>query len=118
MENTFERIVALTKQVERLGKTSYELYKLKSVRKLAEIASTFAFRGLIALVLMLVLLFASLGSALLIGEIVQSMYLGFLYVAIFYVVLGGVFFLLRSVIKSKISNSIIVKTLNSENGIS
>jgi hypothetical protein len=108
MENTFGRIDPLIEKIEDYGKASFELYKLKTISKTAEVVSTFVSRGAVVIVLSMFLVFASIGLALWLGNILGEPYLGFLCVATFYIVLGGVlYFFLHNFIKRKISNSII-----------
>lgn len=113
MENTFNRIESLVEKTENYGKTSFELYRLKTISKTAEVISTFVSRGAVVLVLFMFLVFASFGLSLWLGEILGKSYLGFLCVAAFYIVLGVVlYFVLHRLIKRKISNSIISEIFN------
>lgn len=108
MENTFDRIVSLYEKVKEYGITNFELYRLKTIRKTADIISTFISRGAVVFVVFMFFIFASIGLALWLGEFIGEPYLGFLCVAIFYMVLGVVlFFFLHKFIKRRISNLII-----------
>jgi len=101
MESLFER-------VEDFGKTSFELYKLKTISKTTEVVSTFVSRGSVVIVLSMFLIFVSIGLALWIGDLFGKPYLGFFCVAAFYIVLGGVlYYFLHQYIKKQVSNSII-----------
>jgi len=101
MESLFER-------VEDFGKTSFELYKLKTISKTTEVVSTFVSRGSVVIVLSMFLIFVSIGLALWIGDLFGKPYLGFFCVAVFYIVLGGVlYYFLHQYIKKQVSNSII-----------
>lgn len=113
MENTFDSVEPLFEKIEDYGKTSFELYKLKTISKTAEVISTFVSRGAVVVFLFMFMIFASTGLALWVGNLLEEVYLGFLCVAAFYIVLGGVlYFLLHNYIKRKISNSIILEILN------
>jgi hypothetical protein len=113
MENTFDRVEPLFEKIEDYGRTSFELYKLKTIKKTAEVVSTFVLYGLILLALLVCILFSSIALALWLGELLGSGYIGFLCVGGLYLVLGGVFyFLLHKFIQRKISNSIIIQLLN------
>ncbi len=113
MENTFNHIEPLFEKIEDYGKTSFELYKLKTISKTAEVVSTFVSRGAVVIVLSMFLVFASIGLALWLGDLLGKPYLGFLCVATFYIVLGGVlFYFLHKFIKRKVSNSIISEVFN------
>jgi len=101
MESLFER-------VEDFGKTSFELYKLKTISKTTEVVSTFVSRGSVVIVLSMFLIFVSIGLALWIGDLFCKPYLGFFCVAVFYIVLGCVlYYFLHQYIKKQVSNSII-----------
>ncbi|MEX2485396.1 MAG: phage holin family protein [Brumimicrobium sp.] len=113
MENTFDHIESLFEKTKNYGKTSYELYKLKTISKTAEVVSTFVSRAAVVLVLFMFLVFASFGLSLWLGELLGKPYLGFLCVAAFYILLGVVlYFILHRFIKRKISNSIISEIFN------
>lgn len=113
MENTIDRIKTLFEKFEDYGKTSFELYRLKTISKTAGVISTFVSRGAVVFVLLMFLIFASFGLALWLGEILGKPYLGFLCVATFYMVLRVIiFYLLHNFIKRKISNSIISEIFN------
>jgi len=113
MENTLNRMESLFEKAEDFGKTSFELYKLKTISKTAEVVSTFVSRGAVVIVLSMFLVFASIGLAFWLGDLLGKTYLGFFCVATFYIVLGGVlFYLLHQFIKRQISNSIISAVFN------
>lgn len=115
MENTFSLMKSLFEKIEGFGKTSYELYKLKSISKTVEVVSTFAFRGALLIILLMGIFFASIGLSLWLGALLDQPYLGFLCVAAFYIVLGAVLlFFLRIPIKRRISNSMITEILNNK----
>lgn len=117
MENTFDPIMPLIEKIKDYGKTSYELYKLKTVSKTAEIASTFVSRITVVIVLFMFLVFASIGLALWLGELLGKPYLGFLCVAVFYIILAVVlFYSLHKLLKRKISNLIISEISNNKDG--
>lgn len=113
MENTFDSVAPLFDKIEDYGRTNFELYKLKTIKKSAQVVSTLVSRGIIVFVFLLFILFSSIGMSLWAGELLGANYLGFLCVAAFYFVLGSIFyFLLHKFITRKISNSIILSTLN------
>lgn len=113
MKNTLNRMESLFEKIEDFGTTSFELYKLKTISKTAEVVSTFVSRGAVVIVLSMFLVFASIGLALWIGDLLGKTYLGFFCVATFYIVLGGVlFYFLHQFIKRQVSNSIISEVFN------
>lgn len=104
-------------RAEDYVKTSFELYKLKTISKTAEVVSTFVSRGAVLIVLSMFLVFVSIGLALWLGDLLGKTYLGFFCVAAFYIVLGGVlFYFLHQYIKRQISNSIISEVFNKNHG--
>ena len=113
MESTFNRMEPLFEKIEDYGKTSFKLYKLKTISKTAEVVSTFVSRGAVVIVVSMFLVFASIGLALWLGDLFGKPYLGFFCVATFYMVLGVVlFYMLHKFIKRKVSNSIISEVFN------
>ena len=113
MANTVNHIELLFEKIENYGKTSYKLYQLKAISKTAKIVSIFLSRGAVVIVLSMFLVFASIGLALWLGDVLGKPYLGFFCVAAFYMVLGVVlYYFLHNFIKRKISNSIILEILN------
>jgi hypothetical protein len=113
MENTYDNIEPLIEKIEDYGKTSFELYRLKAIGKIAEVIATFVSRGAVVIVLSMFLVFASIGLALWLGVIFGRPYLGFFCVAAFYILLGGViYYILHKSIKRQVSNSIILEVFN------
>lgn len=112
-DHTFNRIEPLFEKIEDYGKASFALYRLKAISKTAEVISTFVSRATVVIVLSMFLIFASIGLALLLGDLLGKSYLGFFCISAFYMVLGGVlYFFLHKGIKQKISNSIISEIFN------
>lgn len=113
MENRMYILEPLFDRAEDYAKTSFELYKLKTISKTAEVVSTFVSRGAVLIVLSMFLVFVSIGLALWLGDLLGKTYLGFFCVAAFYIVLGGVlFYFLHQYIKRQVSNSIISEVFN------
>jgi hypothetical protein len=103
----------LVEKAETYGKTSYELIKLRTIGKTAEIASTFASRGAAILVLSMFTLIVNIGLALWLGELLGKNYYGFFTVAGFYGTVGIIlYFFMHDPIKKRVSNSIISQILN------
>ncbi|MDO9000027.1 MAG: hypothetical protein Q7W45_09700 [Bacteroidota bacterium] len=112
MENKTSFLEPLIERVEEYGKTSFELIKLKVIDKSAKISSTFLYRGIGLFVFGIFLVFANIGLALWLGDLLGKIYFGFLCVAGFYAfVLGALFFILNNWIKKQINNSIILQLL-------
>ncbi len=104
-QNIFSSL--LDKSVE-FGKTNIELYKLIAIEKLSEVVST-VIPDLLGLLFSLTfLMFISIGGAFYLGYLLGEIYLGFIAVAIFYLIIGiaaGIVFHTR--IKKMIQNYII-----------
>ena len=112
MEDKKTFIDPLFERVEEYCKTSFELTKLKTVDKGADIASTFISYGIMAPVFLIVMLFTNIGIALWLGNLLDKLYDGFFCVAAFYVVVGFVLYFLRNPIKRRINNSIVLQITN------
>jgi len=96
-------------------KTSVQLFKFKTTDKVAEVLSNLT-SGLIILIL-ITLLFVNLniGIALLIGDLLGKIWLGFLILSGFYGLAGILIYIFRnSWIKKPISNSVIKLLLKEE----
>lgn len=113
MENQTSFVKPLFERAEEYGKTSYELFKLKTVDKTAGIVSTFVSLCSAILILSMFIVTASIGVALWLGDLLGKSYYGFFVVAVFYGIIGGVlYFLMYNWIKKRVSNSIISQMLN------
>ncbi len=100
-------------KTEDFAKTSFELYKLKSVSKLAALVSTLISRGSVIVALSLFMVFVNIGLAIWLGDILGKLYLGFFCIAGFYVLLATVlYFFMHNYIKQQISNVIVSEILN------
>lgn len=96
------------KKVKNYLETSIEIYRLQAVYALADIISTLAQKALFVFVLSTFTIFFNVAMALLIGEVLQSVYQGFLMVSLFYLMAAGVLYLLKdTLIKKSIASSMI-----------
>lgn len=98
----------LFKRVTDFTLTYTELTKLKAINKLTQVASAI-FPDLIISILMLVfLLFINLGLAFWFGDMLGKIYFGFLLIAAFYLVIGGItHFFMRGWIRKTVANYFI-----------
>lgn len=100
-------------KAEDYAKTSFELYKLRTINKLAAVISTFISRGAVIIALSLFIVFINIGFAIWVGDLLGKLYLGFLCIAVFYVLLAIIlYFFIHNGIKKRISNLIISEALN------
>lgn len=94
------------------GKTSYELAKLKTIYKVADVISSLIPQAIVFLILMSFMLFLNLGVGFYLGEIFGNYFYGFFVVALFYGIVGlVVHFFMRNQIKRKTSDNIIQQAL-------
>ena len=112
MEAKMCLIEPLLERVEEYGKTSFELIKLKSLDKTADVASALISRLLLAIVILFFALTLSIAIALWFGDLLGKNYYGFLVVSSFYGLAGIILFFIHPFIKSRVNNSIIKKMLN------
>lgn len=112
MEGKTSLIEPLLERVQEYSKTSFELLKLKSLDKTADVASTLISRSLLTVVLSLFALTLNIALSLWLGDVLGKNYYGFLVVASFYGLAGVVLFFIHPVIKARVSNSIITQIRN------
>jgi hypothetical protein len=116
MEMTEDKTGVLESLIERAeayGKTTFDLLKLKSVDKTANVVSSAVSRIVACVLLLMFLGIASIGVALWLGEIMGKVYYGFFCVAGFYGICGLVLYLARdNFIRKSVNDSIIESALN------
>lgn len=103
----------LLEKVENFGKTSMELLRLKAIDKTSDVVSSMLPGIVTGGLLLIFILFLSLGVAFWLGEIWDKQYyLGFLAVALFYGLIGIIiFFIFPDRIKESIRNTVIKQLL-------
>ncbi|HBE42411.1 MAG TPA: hypothetical protein DDW27_14635 [Bacteroidales bacterium] len=105
-------IESLLERVTDYGKTTYELVKLKALDKTTDVVSSFIPHSFVLVLIAIFILFASMGLALWLGEIIGKTFYGFLVVAAFYGIMGMIIhFFLHKWIKKLVSNYIIKHVL-------
>jgi hypothetical protein len=113
MSNTETPIEMLFEKVEDYSKITLELLKLKTIYKSADVISSFAMRFALFIMVALFTIFASIGLALLIGDMLGKSYYGFFIIAGFYALAVVVLrWYLHPWVKTPISNFIITQILN------
>ena len=116
MEEKKTPVEVLLERGQAYIKTSVQLFKFKTTDKAAEITSNLA-SGLIIILILITLLFINLniGIALLIGDLLGRIWLGFLILSGFYGVVGILIYIFRnSWIKKPVSNAVIKQLLKEE----
>lgn len=87
MEDHTNMVETLLEKATDYGKTSYELFKLRTVDKTSDVASTLIPHTFILVVITSFMLFLNFGIALWLGEILGKIYYGFFAIAAFYFML-------------------------------
>lgn len=113
MENTPTLMESLLEHAKEYAKTSVDLIKLKVVEKSAELVSSVVPNAMVCTMIAMTNLFANIGMAFWLGEILEKTYLGFLAISGFNGFLFIVFYLFfYKCTKKRIQNKIIKKMLN------
>lgn len=100
----------LFKRVEVYAKTNFEIFKLASIDKAADVISTLASKVVLLTIGILVACLLSIGIALWIGDSIGKSYYGFFIVAAFYTLVGILLFIFHErLIKRPINDSIIIQ---------
>lgn len=108
MNETANHIEQLLESVNQYGKTSTELWKLKTVDKTAELLASTTKVLLLLFLFGISFLFCAIGLALFLGNIYTSMPLGFLLTGLIFVLVGLLVYIMRNHwIKWPVRNAII-----------
>jgi len=111
METKENILEPLLERVEEYGKTSFELIKLKSADKAADVASTVFSRLVLIPAVMLFVVTLNIACALWLGDILGKVYYGFLIIAGVYAVICFILYFSFPKIKAKASSFIITQIL-------
>ena len=112
MESKTNLFDPLLERAEAYSKSSFELLKLKTLEKTADVSSTLASRSLLTIVLAFFALTINIAIALWLGELMGKIYYGFLVVAACYALAGIVLLILHPFIKAGVNNVIIKQLFN------
>jgi len=105
-----ERADTLFDHVKEYLEARYNLIVLETSNKTTDLLSSLAVAVVVGVVGMFVLFFLSAAAAWAIGQALDSPALGFLLVAVFYAVLGGILYAVRNqVIKLPVLNALLKK---------
>ena len=108
-EHVFE---PLLERAEQFSKTKFQLLKLKSVDKTADVSSTALSYLLFVVVLIISVIALNIAIAFWIGDLLGKDYYGFFMVSAFYALLGVVLYFIHSKIKRYLQNTFIDQLLN------
>ncbi len=112
MEAKETLIKELLHKGEEYCKTSLELLKLKTLDKVAGVASTLFSRLLLVITIFFLVFILNITLALWLGDLLGKTYYGFLIIAAFYAVTAIILLSMHPRIKKSLSNTIITQILN------
>jgi hypothetical protein len=112
MESNVNLVEELVESVFDYGTSGYELVKLKTINKTADVVSSIIPHSIVFVIIVLFTLFFNLGLAYYLGEIFGNMFYGFFVVAAFYGI-AAVFMhvFMHKRIKTKIYNYLVKQLL-------
>ena len=115
MEDNTTPVEVLLERALDYTKTSIQLFKLKATDKLADVMSNITSNIVILAIFVLFFVNLNIGMALLIGDLIDKAWLGFVLVSGGYAFIGFIVYLFRdSWIKRPVSNSIITQLLKDD----
>lgn len=104
---------ALIEKAEAYGKTSFELFRLKSVDKAANLVSSAVSRAVAFVFIFMFAGLASIGVSLWLGDVLGRVYYGFFCVAGFYGLCGLALYLAKNnFIRKSVNDAVIESSLN------
>lgn len=109
MEDNAKLIESLLEKAAEYGKTSFELAKLKVIDKITDLVSSLVPRSVVFALIMVFMLFFSLGLAFWLGEIIGKTYYGFFIVAGFYGIAGVIVHFFMNKRLKKITGNYFIK---------
>ena len=105
-------IDALFEKTKDYVETRADLFKLKAIKKTAEVGSSIVAKIIVAVVFSSFFIFLNIALGLWLGELTGRIYLGFFILAAFYLIVGIIIYSNRQkIISSPIADSII-KNMN------
>jgi len=108
MEDNSNLLDSLLESAGEYGKTSLELYKLKTIDKTTDVVSAIIPHSVVFVLIASFMLFLNLGLAFWLGEILGKIFYGFFVVAGFYIIAGIVIhFFMHNWLKRLIVNYLI-----------
>lgn len=109
MEEKLTLLEPLLEKIEAYTISSLELYKYKALDKFAHIFAKIVFNLIMLFFLTMFLIMVNIGLALWLGTLLENTCYGFISVASFYGLIGGILYVFfRKTIKDKINVSIIL----------
>ena len=115
MNNIAAPIESLFEKVEDYGRTTIELFKLNTIDKSADLASSLAVKAVIFIFAAMFILSINIGLALWLGKVLGKLYYGFFVVEGFYaLIIIPVYIFRHQWIKAPLNNAIITKMMQEE----
>ena len=112
MESPPSLIESLIDSIEAYIKTTIELSKFKALETVTAVTTSLISQLISFIVIVLFVIFLSIGVALYLGDMFEKMYYGFFIVAAFYLTTGVILsFSLHKWLKKPVSDLIISQTL-------
>jgi ABC-type uncharacterized transport system fused permease/ATPase subunit len=109
MENETNRLEALLEKVTKLGKTSLELIKMKTVVKTADVVSSVAPKIIVIILFSVFMTFLNFGLAFWLGKLMGNTFYGFFVVSAFYAVLAAIVYFFMQKWLKRVLNEFIIK---------
>lgn len=107
-KETKNNVEELLEQTSDFVETRLDLFKLQVIQKLSESVSSIASKLVLVLIIIIFLMVANVGIALLLGDWLGKAYWGFFALAGFYLIVGLIFNANKNKwIKDPVANSII-----------
>lgn len=115
MNNIAAPIESLFEKVEDYSRTTIQLFKLNTIDKSADLASSLAVKAVIFMFAAMFILSINIGCALWLGEVLGKSYYGFFAVGGFYAIITIPVYIFRHQwIKAPVNNAIITKMMQEE----
>jgi hypothetical protein len=112
MTDNATHIATLIERAEDYSKTTFELFKMQTIDKSADVVSSLVSRLAILMAVALSILIINIGIALWVGKLLGSAYYGFFVIGGFSALLAMLLhFFGQQWIKAHVSNSIIIQML-------
>ena len=112
MTDNVTPLATLIERAEDYGKTSFELFKLNTIDKSADVVSSLVSRVAILITVTLSVMIINIGIAIWVGKQLGELFYGFFIIGAFYALMAIILHVFRHQwIKNPISNSIIKQLL-------
>lgn len=112
MKKNTDLLESFLEKATDYGKTSFELVKLKTLKKTTDVISSLVPQSFVIGLVITFMLFLNLGVALWLGDILGKLFWGFFVVAVFYILAAiVVHFFMHNQIKKVVGNYFIKRVL-------